>query len=157
MKPTTPPRAPIIGEYVRTAGRLLEIVQPPPPPPPIETAVLVFEYQNARIDLTRNGRVLNRLAGITDYCGEGTAVKTAIKEAQEYCRKEHVTAASEVTVVVTKVEERRYYKRDNGSEGLFGAREFESIREVSRPAGIPRPEPVETVVWTSRDPKALDV
>ena len=136
-------RLPEIGEHLRLTGTLVEI-QDVTPPPPARQLDYVFEDVTARVELLANGHLIDTRGTFNDFCG--SAEQSAIKEAQKVSAK----YGDAVEVRVVRVSERyRARPTDHGHEDFYnkGRLKFERLPHG---CGAGMPEPVETVVWSSK-------
>lgn len=99
-------KTPEVGQYLRHAGRVLEIndVTPPPPKKDIE---YIVEDTSAKLDLMINGNPIKCYGVFNNHYGEGTCVDEAIKEAKDILRSLGNTDAE---MVVTKITDIRKMK-----------------------------------------------
>lgn len=133
-----------IGEYVRHIGKL--ITTEDVTPPVVTVTDYIFESVSARCELRFRREVVNNIQTLSDFYGEGTGVATAIKEMQEYVTNKQIGPNSDLEVVVVRVAE-QCRMRPNPTK--FSREPFRSIDYGSR---RDLPEPVETVVWSSKRP-----
>jgi len=141
-------KIPQIGEYLRNIGKLVAIEEVVPPPPKIETDY-IFEEVEARCELKLNGEVLKHISTLNDFYGLETSVETAIKEMKEYAENRNINKDSDVEVVVIK----RVYqirKRALNREN-FWSDEYVDFEAIEHRADRDLPEPIETIVWSSRE------
>lgn len=145
------PRLPEIGEYVRGEGTLVAVQDVVPPPPPIDKDY-IFEEITTRVELRLGIEVLNEVCTLWDADGKETSVKTAIEEAKKYASNRNIGLGSELEMVVIKnvqqVRKRPWKSGENPYDRDF--RRFEHL-VVGSKANLP--DPVETVVWSSREAK----
>ena len=123
----------------------IETINPSPPPPDKD---YIFERVEANCELRFKGEVLKEMAGFNDFYGEGSAVKTAIEEMKAYAKKRGIDSDSELEVVVVKVTSQFRAKPTDGEN--FYAKEFFNFRSLDIYTHRGLPEPVETVVWSSK-------
>jgi hypothetical protein len=146
---TKKPRLPEIGEWVKMQGTLVRIdIVPPPSQPPPET-VYIFEREDARIDLLLKGKVLKQLVEYNEFYGQGTAVKSCIEEAKEFCRVNNIGPDSDIEVVVMRETDLIGRKVDEGKQPTCYAPGIVPFKNETFYAHGSRRE---EVVWTSRNP-----
>jgi hypothetical protein len=139
---------PLIGEYLRGIGRLVsrEAIQPPPQPPPTED--FIFEEITARCELRLNGHRLVELQELNDYYGLGMGKVQAIKDMETYIAEEHITANSDLEVVVIEVKQYFRARPKNWEDRINkGFHQFEPLDTGSK---WNVPETIETIVWSSK-------
>lgn len=144
------PRIPNIGEYVRHHGTLvdIEIIEPPPQPPPQKD--YIFEEVNSRCETRLGNDVLNKWNHVNDFYGKETSVQDSIEKAKKYAAEKGICPDHSLEVVAVKITTRRRMRPTNSENFYdksffdFKCLEFGSCRDLSGP--------VETVVWTSRNP-----
>ena len=137
------PRLPVVGEYVRKFGRVVDIVDLTPPPPN-KVVNWIFEYVEADVVVqSKSGVVLVNHSSFCDYYGEGTAVKEAIESAK--CCVVHYGEG--VVVVVIKTTKQRQMIPTN--EKSFCNSDFFEFGAVNAWCRVDLPDPVEEVVWRS--------
>jgi hypothetical protein len=157
MNQNKEPRLPSVGEFVRGVGTLTEVVVVPPPPQPPPRTLYAFESTNAQMRVLLHGKVLTEGPSRNDFYGKETSVETVIKEAKKYCTANKITAASDIEVIAVRIVEtelrmlRRYvdaYTKANFYDETFLA--FDDERPDCLPSEWRNPQPVETVVWSSK-------
>jgi hypothetical protein len=141
-------KIPQVGEYVRNVGKLIKIEDVTPMPPPIEKDY-IFEYIEARCELIFRDEVIQELGTYNDFYGLGTSVETAIKEMKEYAEKKQIVKDSELEVRVTKVVSQMRMKPSN--QDNFYAPEYCDFEYKKVGGDSNLPEPVETIVWSSKN------
>lgn len=142
-------RLPKVGEYVKRVGKLIAIEDPPPlPPPPKE---YVFEERTARCELRRNGKCIDKIQTLNDFYGIGTGEKEAIEDMRTYVIEEKIGPDSELEVVVIRVLEQVRMRPVSSRTNCYDG-EFCGFEHLSYGSKRDLPEPVETIVWTSRQP-----
>lgn len=140
-------KIPKVGEYERNVGTLIAIDVVTPPPPEIYNEY-IFEVRTARCELRLNSEVVKTMQELNDFYGIGTGEKTAIKEMKEYAAKRNITAKSELEVVVIRVlEQTRMRPTQTENYSAKGYSDFEYLSSGSK-RGLP--EPLETIVWSSK-------
>lgn len=147
MKQANKLRTPKIGEFVRHLGKLVAIEKVSPPPPKIETD-FIFEEVEARCELRLDGEVLKHLGTLSDFYGLETSVETAIKEMNEYASKRNITKDFNIEVVVI----RRTYqirKRPIARYNIY-SKKYYDFEPIEHGATYNLPEPIETIVWSSK-------
>lgn len=149
MKDKEQPRLPVVGEFVRHHGRLVEIQTIPPPPAPPPQVDYIFEFINARTELRLGGEVIQKFSIFNDFYGEGTSVEEGIKKMREYCNLRKIGPASELEGVVVKIVE-QFRARPIDMENFYDRTfcDFESLGLYKSRNGLP--EPVEEIVWSSK-------
>lgn len=141
-------RLPEIGEYIRGQGTLVAIQEIIPPPPPVDRHY-IFEEITARIELRLGTEVLNGIGRLWDFYGKESSIDGAIEDAQKYASERKIGPASELEVVVIKiVEQVRKHLKEH--EENFYDRTFVSFEPLKFGCKVNLPDPVETVVWSSR-------
>lgn len=148
MKEEKESRMPEIGEYVRGQGTLVEIQDIIPPPPPINKDY-IFEEITASVELRLGDEVLNKIYNLWDAYGKGNSVKNAIEKGQEYASKKKIDTKSDLEVVVIKIVE-QIRKRPNKFQKNFYDETFYLFDSLETGSKWNLPDPVRTVVWSSR-------
>jgi hypothetical protein len=152
---TQPARKPIVGEFVRGIGTLVEIQEVPPPPPPPPRIDYVFETRCARTELRVKGRLIKELQTLNDHYGLGTGLETSIEEAKAKIADYGATPDSDIELVVIEVRERYRKRLGDNRDPNFYDRSFVRLEDLAGGIWESRkdlPEPVETLVWTSKRP-----
>lgn len=137
----TPPRP---GEYVRHVGKLVRTEDVTPPR--VTVTDYIFEQVSATCELRLGDEVVNHIQTLSDWYGEGTAVKTATKEMQAYAAERKLGPTSELEVIVIRVAQ-QLRMRPNPAE--FSREPFRSL-DYGCLHGLP--EATETIVWSSKRP-----
>ena len=143
-----------IGEYINGVGMLIK-VEYIPPELPLPQYHYIFQEAEARCELRlMNGQVLNILGIFNDVNGFGSCVVRAIREMKDYITRKGISANSDIEIRVIKVvshyraileptvEKNRYIHGPQGYE------HFERLRIGS---SRDMPDPVETIVWSSKN------
>jgi len=146
MTEKTDSRLPDEGEYVRGVGTVvsLETYRPEPPPP---ECVYVFEQIEARKELRHNGEVIQCLETLWDFYGLETSVEAAIKEMKDYAAQKGIGPKSDLEAVVVKIVSQQCATAEPRKQNFYDSTfvGFEDRRPLPN-----LPEPVESVVWSSR-------
>jgi hypothetical protein len=146
---TRNPRLPEVGEYVRTHGRLVQIEDVTPP---VEPQIdYIFEHMEARVEARVNGVRLKEFGTFNDFYGEGTSINHAIEEAKEQMAS---LGKCDVEFVVVKIIAWTRLRPEPG--GNFYESEFRKFRPLSSGWRANLPEPIEEVVWSSKQHAADD-
>ena len=145
------PRLPEIGEYVRGQGTLVAVQDIVPPPPPADRDY-IFEEITARVELGPGSEVLKEICTLWDADGLESSVKAAIKGAKKYASQKGIGPKSELEVVVIKHTEQVRKRPDRNAENLYN-RDFLSFEYLKYGSKLNLPDPVETVVWSSKEVK----
>jgi hypothetical protein len=139
---TDKPRLPVVGEYVRMRGKLVEVQDIVPPV--VLVRDYIFEDTSARIEGRINGRIIKYFGTYNNFYGDGTCVSTAIKAAKQY---EKELGKSSMVFVVVKVTERVRTQPQNSSS-LYD-KKFLNFQPNTFGAKSDLPDPVEEIVWAS--------
>jgi hypothetical protein len=144
-------KLPVVGDFVRKAGRLVAIETIEPEPPPQD---YIFEEIHARCEIRLNGKVIQEIGTYNDYYGLGTSVTTAIKEMKEYAFKEHITDKSEIEIVIIKVvsQERKRPIIDHSTEDSFLNGMILDYVPLRCGSKYNLPDDIETIAWSSKHP-----
>ena len=145
------PRLPEIGEYVRGEGTLVAIENILPVSPPVQKDY-IFSEITARVELRLADEVLNKVCTLWDAYGKDTSVKAAIEEAQRYASERKIGPCSDLEVVVIKTVE-QVRKRPQKNEENFYNPDFFSFKPPEYGSKANLPDPVRTIVWSSREAK----
>ena len=148
------PRLPKIGEFVRHHGKLVAIETIPPPPMPPPKKDYIFENVFARCEIRLNGETIRDLQTLNDFYGLETSVKKAIDGMKKYAQSRNIGPGSDVEVVVVKVVS-QIRTRPLDTENIYN-RVFFDFRFLDHGCEANLPDPVETVVWSSKDLLCLD-
>ena len=140
------PRLPKVGEYVRNHGRLIAIEIIPPPPQPLPEKDYIFEETEARCEIRFNDEVINIIQLLNDFYGEGTGAESAIKEMKKYAAERGIGPDSDIEVVVVKITKQIRYRPL--SRQSFYDKEFYDFKWLGMCHNLP--DPVEVVVWSSK-------
>jgi len=149
-RPPRKRRLPEIGEYVRGQGTLVTVQNIYPPPPP-ENKDYIFEEITVSVELRLGSEVLNKICTLWDAYGKETSVTIAIREAQRYASEREIGPEGQLEVLAIKrVEQvrKRPHHEDNFYDKTFSS--FKSL-EVGSKDNLP--DPVESIVWSSREEK----
>ena len=138
-------KLPKVGEYVRGVGTLVEIDTPPPPPPQKD---YIFEESTARIEVRRNGLVMNTHGTRWDYYGLGTSVETAIHDAKKLAKDEGYTPQSECALVVVKIVS--YIRKRPGAQENSDDPKYREFKALDHGCRLDLPPDSESVVWSSK-------
>lgn len=141
-------RLPNIGEFVRHHGTLLAVEITPPPPPPPPQKDYIFEEITARCELRLNGGVVKEIQTLNDFYGLETSVVSAKEEMKKYAEDNHVGPDSDLEVVVVRVAS-QFRARPKSTENFYDDQFFD-FSVLDRGARWNLPEPVETIVWSSK-------
>lgn len=144
-------RLPEMGEYVRGQGTLVAVEEIVPPPPQVDRDY-IFEEITAEVELRLGSEVLNHICSLWDAYGKDTSVKSAIEEGKRYASERKIGPGSELEVVVVKTVEQVRKRPKMGQENFYNPDFFlfESLQFGSK---VDLPDPVRTVVWSSREEK----
>ena len=145
MAETTEGRIPEVGEYVRMFGTLVEVQDVTPKPPPKELDY-IFEDTTARVEVLANGHKIDDGPTLNNFSGKDTCVEAAIHEAKKQAKK----FGTGVEVRVVKITE-RVRMRPLNRENLYD-RKFAEFRYLEHGCRWDLPDPIEEVVWTSKEP-----
>jgi hypothetical protein len=140
-------RLPMIGEFVRHVGKLVkieDIILPPPQP----ERDYIFEEIEAVCELLYKGETIKSLGTYNDFYGIGTSVQNAIKEMKDYASERQIGKNSELEVRVTQVVSQTRMK-PNGKYNVY-AKEFSDFEYKSFGSKANLPEPIKTIVWSSK-------
>ena len=142
-------RLPEIGEYVRGQGTLVAVQDIIPIPPPVDRDY-IFEEIGARVELRLGAEWLQTICTLWDAYGLETSVKAAIGEAQRYTSERKIGPGSDLEVVVIKIVEQARKRPEKNGKNFYDLTffSFKSL-EVGSKANLP--DPVETVVWSSKE------
>jgi hypothetical protein len=141
-------KVPQVGEYVRHNGKLVAIEDVTPPQPPKEIDY-IFEEIEAKVEVLYGDEIYNHLETISDFYGYETCINEATQDAKEYARKRHITKESDLELRVTKVVT-QYRKRPINRENIYDE-QFQSFDYKEKGSQYNLPEPIETIVWSSKD------
>lgn len=144
-------RLPEIGEYVRGQGTLIAVQDIVPPPPPVDRDY-IFEEITAKVELRLGAEVLNEVCTLWDAYGLEDSVKSAIEEALQYVSKRKIGPKSDLEVVVIKRVERVRKRPQRSTENFYDG-SFYSFKSLETGSKANLPDPVRTVVWSSREGK----
>lgn len=139
-------RVPEIGDYVRTKGRLVKI-EDVTPPPPAQVLDYIFEAVTAKVRAFANNNEIAGFSEFNDFYGENSCVDHAIAEA----RKVAETYGPAIDVRVYKIVSQTRMRPQN-DRSLYD-RQFADFQFLSSGWARNLPEPVETVVWSSKTDK----
>jgi len=142
---------PQVGEFVRHIGKLVAIEAIQPPPPKLEEDY-IFEELEARCELRLNGEVIKHLGTLNDFYGLESCVDSAIKEMEEYTSSRNITQNNDVEVVVIR-KAYQVRKRPTTRKNYFSDEHF-GFEPIAHGATFNLPEPIETVVWSSKETRA---
>lgn len=147
---STSARVPKVGEFVRSQGKLVEVRDVTPPVEKVE--YWIFEVNEARVELRCHGKLINRYSTFNDFYGEGTCLDFAKKEAAKLLESLGITdpAASDLELVVIKSTFQVRRERTNGITFYDAA--FVGFNDVRGGIDIELPQPMESVVWSSKQP-----
>ena len=148
---TEKPRLPVVGEFVRSVGRLVGIqtIDPPPQPPPQKD--YIFEDVSARCEMRLNGERINLINTLNDFFGVDSGIKSAINEMVEYCEDKKIGPESDIEVVVVKVVCRYRARPCADVLKIFNNKNYRNFNFLKAGACWDLPEDVETIVWSSKD------
>lgn len=152
MDPKLKQRLPEIGEYVRGQGTLIAVQHIIPPPPPVDKDY-IFEEITAEVKLRLGDEVLNEIASLWDAYGKGTSVESAIEDAKKYASERNIGPKSELEVMVIKIVEQVRKRPEKFSTENFYDPTFISFVSLETGSKWNLPDPVETIVWSSRGNK----
>ena len=144
-------RLPNVGEFVRGVGKLVSIEVPPPEPPKKH---YVFEEIHARCELLLGDEVIKDLGELNDHYGLETGVSTAIKDMEKYAKDHNINEDSVLEVRVVRVVSQ--CRKHPVNRGNFYAKEFPDFESLEYGSLSGLPDPIETVAWSTKMPKAPD-
>lgn len=133
------------GDFVRRQGLLIRTEEYTPPRPPTEID-FIFEEQEARTELRLNTLTVSEIQTLNDYYGPGTAVESSIKEAKEYAEENGINKDSDLEIIVIKIVNQFRAKIINKAP----YNDYLRIESYQR-SGVSLPDPVETIVWSTKD------
>lgn len=146
-----PLKLPVVGDFMRMHGELVEIQDVTPPPVKRELDY-IFKEQSAQVVARVNGIDIKEFATFNDYYGKGTCVESAIKEAKEL-QGAFGNAPDLEFVVVLKTELVRM--RPVGQQNEY-AKEYFDFAALDWGCRRDLPEDTEEVVWSSKQPINTD-
>jgi hypothetical protein len=147
-KPGCEPRAVKTGEFVLRVGRLVSIEDVTPP----VTQVLdyIFETVSAKAELRLRGKTIDTLPSYCNWTESEEGVAETIKGAKEYVAENQIGPGSDIEVVVLRVAEQYRMRPLPNPQGYTLHEPFRTLDYGSR---WRLPQPVETIVWSSRRPE----
>lgn len=137
------PRLPVVGEYVRMYGELIEVQDVTPPVTKIED--WIFRDTTARVEMRVNGKCVEAFSEHNNFNAKDACVPNAIASAK---KRMAYFGPCDIEFVVIKVTS---YKRMRPTgHAHFYAREFSEFESLPHGACWNAPEDTEEVVWSSK-------